>query len=274
MFESKIEEILETRELAEYKNQWNSSLQEALAAVLKKTGKKEVSQDVDVADIPLLLERFTSEGLKGKRGKNRFVVFSATAGAGKSTIGKELEKHDFVKCPRVTTRDKRPDEIGPTDENGNPLSDYKKILAQVLEGRHYDYVFVDRQSYDRYEKEGEFLHSKTTYSEGRAISRVLLQGLLDSGKKFYAEGSVQYYRRLLKDIEFLSLFVLPPSFEEMVRRIISQPIPQEEVKERLSKAAKYIKDSAKWYLEGLIDGYIVNETGKLQETVGKILNVF
>ena len=177
--------------------------------------------------------------------KGKLIVISGASGVGKGTVlSKVLEKRqDLTFSVSATTRDPRPSET---------------------DGVHY--YFVSREEFERMIANHEFLeydeHNKNYYGTPRAQAEEKMQTahvLLDIEPK----GA-----RQVKDAapEAVLIFIMPPSIEELERRLRSRgDTPEEQIAIRMERAI-WEMEQRSWY-----DYVVVNDD--IQRCTDEILNI-
>lgn len=155
---------------------------------------------------------------KGKRGV--LFVFSGPSGVGKGTLKAKLfeEFADRIAYSvSVTTRGPREGEV---------------------DGK--DYFFISRQEFERRVKNNEFLEHAEFAGNCYGTPRAYVEKLLDSGMNVVLEIDVQGALQVMKSMpECVSVFILPPSFEELEHRLRGRGTETEEkVRERLETAKR------------------------------------
>ena len=158
---------------------------------------------------------------KGKRGV--LFVFSGPSGVGKGTLKAKLfeEFADRIAYSvSATTRGPREGEV---------------------DGK--DYFFISRQEFERRVKNNEFLEHAEFAGNCYGTPRAYVEKLLDSGMNVVLEIDVQGALQVMKSMpECVSVFILPPSFEELEeleRRLRKRGTETEEkVRERLETAKR------------------------------------
>ena len=155
---------------------------------------------------------------KGKRGV--LFVFSGPSGVGKGTLKAKLfeEFADRIAYSvSATTRGPREGEVG---------------------GK--DYFFISRQKFERRVKNNEFLEHAEFAGNCYGTPRAYVEKLLDSGMNVVLEIDVQGALQVMKSMpECVSVFILPPSFEELEHRLRGRGTETEEkVRERLETAKR------------------------------------
>ena len=155
---------------------------------------------------------------KGKRGV--LFVFSGPSGVGKGTLKAKVFE-DFADriaySVSATTRGPREGEV---------------------DGK--DYFFISRQEFERRVKNNEFLEHAEFAGNCYGTPRAYVEKLLDSGMNVVLEIDVQGALQVMKSMpECVSVFILPPSFEELEHRLRGRGTETEEkVRERLETAKR------------------------------------
>ena len=167
--------------------------------------------------------------------RGMMLVLSSPSGAGKSTISRALlANHDNLTMSiSATTRSIRPGEV---------------------DGK--DYIFIDQAKFDSMVAEGEFLEYATVFGNSYGTPRGSVMDALTSGQDVLFDvdwqGTQQLRQNALEDV--VSIFVLPPSIEELERRLYSRAQDTEEVvKGRMARAHDEISHWAEY------DYIIINE---------------
>lgn len=155
---------------------------------------------------------------KGKRGV--LFVFSGPSGVGKGTLKAKLFEEfadRIVYSVSATTRGPREGEV---------------------DGK--DYFFISRQEFERRVKNNEFLEHAEFAGNCYGTPRAYVEKLLDSGMNVVLEIDVQGALQVMKSMpECVSVFILPPSFEELEHRLRGRGTETEEkVRERLETAKR------------------------------------
>ena len=150
--------------------------------------------------------------------KGKLVLYSGSSGVGKGTILKKLMELDENVCLSVsdTTRDPREGEIN---------------------GVHYN--FVTRESFKNKIADGGYLEYAEYCHNFYGTPMQQLRDLLDEGKTVFLEIEVEGALQVMKKYpEILSIFVLPPNFETLERRLRSRGTEDEATIERRLEKAK------------------------------------
>ena len=166
--------------------------------------------------------------------KGKLIVISGPSGAGKSTIVfKAIEgRTDFCFSTSVTTRAPR---------------------AGEQDGR--EYFFVDRERYDRMVENGELLEHAEYVGNGYGTPRAYVEQKLAEGMNVVLDIEVQGARQVHESVPgAVMIFIIPPSMEELRRRLIRRGTDSmEAIEGRLERArAEYAEAEIYDYL-------IVNE---------------
>ncbi len=132
-------------------------------------------------------------------GRGRLIVISAPSGAGKTSLVRALlERRPGIRfSTSYTTRQPRPGE-----KNGR------------------DYHFVDEASFLGMVENGEFLEHARVFDHLYGTGRDQVQALMDAGHDVILEIDWQGARQVRASLpECVSVFVLPPSIDELARRL-------------------------------------------------------
>ncbi|MDD3193282.1 MAG: guanylate kinase [Oscillospiraceae bacterium] len=163
------------------------------------------------------------------------LVFSGPSGVGKGTVLKEyLQSHpNTAFSVSATTRKPREGEI---------------------HGQHY--YFMDRQAFDRLVENGGLLEHAEFAGNCYGTPRETVERNLEKGIDVVLEIEVQGALQVKEKCpDALLVFVMPPSFEELSRRLSGRGTEDAEtVRRRLSNAAREMQ-AAKQY-----DYIVVNQT--------------
>ena len=166
--------------------------------------------------------------------RGRLIVISGPSGAGKSTVVfKAIEgRKDFCFSTSVTTRKPRPGEV---------------------DGR--EYFFIDRARYDEMVRQDELLEHAEYVSNGYGTPRAYVEQKLSEGMNVVLDIEIQGARQVREKMpDAVMIFVLPPSMEELRRRLVSRGTESLEVIEGRLRRAKQEYAEADFY-----DYLIVND---------------
>ena len=151
-----------------------------------------------------------------KRGK--LIIYSGPSGVGKGTVRKELFKLDDLHLQysiSMTTRKPREGE---------------------LEG--IDYFFVTRETFENAIANDELLEYAEFVGNYYGTPKAYVNSLLEQGFNVMLEIEVEGAKKVMEKCpEAISIFLMPPSFEALERRIRGRRTEEEEIVQmRLSKA--------------------------------------
>ncbi len=137
------------------------------------------------------------------RQKGLLIVISGPSGCGKGTICKELRaRHPEIKVSVSTTT--------------------REIRAGEVEGR--DYRYISKEEFERQVQEGEFLEYARIYSGNyygtpkRYVKETLLAGD-DLILEIDIQGALQVKEKFEEGV---FIFLVPPSMEELHRRLVQR----------------------------------------------------
>lgn len=146
------------------------------------------------------------------------LILSSPSGAGKTTLARALlaSGKGLISSVSVTTRPPRAGEV---------------------EGEHY--FFVSRERFEAMRESGELLESAEVFGNfygtpARPVEEALAQGR-DIVFDVDWQGAASIASKLLEDT--VRVFILPPSGEELARRIYTRGTDEEEVIEKRMRAA-------------------------------------
>ncbi len=179
------------------------------------------------------------------RRRGVMLVLSSPSGAGKTTLSRlllEREAGRLEMSVSVTTRARRPSE---------------------MDGR--DYHFIDLARFDQMVQRGELLEWAEVFGNRYGTPRDAVEGALTAERDVLFDidwqGTQQLARSARRDL--VSVFILPPSYEELRRRLTTRAQDSAEVIDgRMAKAA----DEMSHYDE--YDYIVVNKD--VQESVDQV----
>lgn len=156
-----------------------------------------------------------------KREYKRFcVIISGPTGCGKTTICKKLVEvnKDFFYSISCTTRKKREEEI---------------------DGK--DYYFISKEEFERMIKEDKFLEYAKIYDEYYGTPKEPVFENLKNGKIVIMDIDFQGKRKVQEKMkDFISIYLLPPSIEELKKRIEKREKDKENFLKRFKEALREI----------------------------------
>ena len=179
--------------------------------------------------------------------KSGMYILSSPSGAGKTTLVKKISKNrDFLVSVSHTTREPRPNE-----KNGK------------------DYFFTSKNYFRKLIKRGEFLEYAKVFNNYYGSSKNLVTKKLKQGKNIVFDidwqGTRQIRNKKLK-YKLLTIFILPPSKEELLKRLVKR---ENNNMRTVKKRMRYFKkDLSKWKE---YDYVVINDD--LKNCYNKIMHV-
>ncbi|MDH5749521.1 MAG: guanylate kinase [Rhodospirillales bacterium] len=175
------------------------------------------------------------------------LVLSSPSGAGKTTISKALLERDgnLTLSVSATTRPPRPGEV---------------------EGR--DYFFVDKNAFDAMVAAGEMLEHAQVFENYYGTPKKPVEEALSKGRDVLFDVDWQGTQQLRENArdDLVSIFVLPPSKEELERRLFARAQDSEDVvKKRMAKANEEMSHHSEY------DYIIINVD--IEESVSQVQSV-
>ena len=151
--------------------------------------------------------------------KQRLVVLAGPTAVGKGTVAAHVRSHfpDIWLSVSMTTRKPRPREI---------------------DGTHYH--FIDDEKFERMRAAGEFLEWAVVHGRAKyGTPRRPVDEALAAGRLALLEIDLQGARQVREQLpESLFVFLAPPSWDELVRRLIGRGTESEEERQARLATAK------------------------------------
>lgn len=177
------------------------------------------------------------------RFKSPYIVFSAPSGGGKTTIVKKLnERHpETVISISATTRPKR-----------------------INEQDGVDYYFLDKETFEKYIKEGKFLEYELVHGNYYGTLKEVVDRHIAEGKVVLFDIDVNGALSIKKHYpDAILIFLKPPSEQALIERLKKRKTETEEsIRKRLSRLPYEYDQAAKF------DYIVINDD--LDETIRKI----
>ena len=176
----------------------------------------------------------------------RLIVLSGPTAVGKGTVEQKLlaDHPEIWVSVSATTRDPRPGE-----QDG------------------VNYHFVTREAFQERIDRGEFLEYAEYVGNFYGTSMAVIREKLDQGVDVILEIESQGAAKVRQKMpEAVSLFLVPPSFEELSRRLHGRGTDSEEViQRRLATAREEVRELEHY------DYIVINDT--IENAVGEILAI-
>lgn len=164
--------------------------------------------------------------MTAKRLGNVFVI-SAPSGGGKTTLAGQIlnAMPDVERSVSMTTRPPRDGE-----RNGR------------------DYFFVSEKEFDAVRKKDGFLEHARVFGQAYGTPRAFVESQRRSGKDVLLLIDVQGARQVKKNLkDAIRVFVMPPSMEELRRRLEKRSTDApEEIQRRLKMAQREMREAAQY----------------------------
>jgi guanylate kinase len=179
------------------------------------------------------------------------LIVSGPSGVGKGTIFKQLAQHIKIKrFPIYTTRKKRSGEIDGSE-----------------------YFFITKEEYEKMKNNDRFLIYGKVHECLQGIGTELLD-FIKNNDVIYIELHITLVEKLIPILEknkinYLYIFILPPSYEELMKRLLERSkneCDSEILIQRLKNSINEIKHSIKFS-----PYYVIND--KLDKTVEEMLEI-
>ena len=156
--------------------------------------------------------------------KGKLIILSGPSGSGKSTVVfKAIEgRDDFCFSTSVTTRNPRPGEV---------------------DGR--EYFFIDQDRFDVMVQNDELLEHACYVSNSYGTPRRFVEERLEQGYNVILDIEIQGARQVYQKMpEAITIFILPPSMEELRSRLTKRGTDSEEaIEARISRARQELLEA-------------------------------
>ena len=166
--------------------------------------------------------------------KGKLIVISGPSGSGKSTVvNKAIQgRKDMCFSTSVTTRSPRPGEV---------------------DGK--DYFFIDPQRFQEMVDRDELLEHAQYVAHSYGTPRAFVEQKLNDGLNVILDIEVQGARQVREKMkDAVLIFIVPPSLEELRRRLVNRGTDAADVIEaRLQRASEELKEA------DLYDYLIIND---------------
>ncbi len=166
--------------------------------------------------------------------KGKLIVISGPSGSGKSTVvNKAIQgRKDMCFSTSVTTRSPRPGEV---------------------DGK--DYFFIDPQRFQEMVERDELLEHAQYVAHSYGTPRAFVEQKLNDGLNVILDIEIQGARQVREKMkDAVLIFIVPPSLEELRRRLVNRGTDAADVIEaRLQRASEELKEA------DLYDYLIIND---------------
>ena len=182
--------------------------------------------------------------------KGQLIIISAPSGAGKTSaiksVIKRLNDNEIKSKFSVSHTTRQPRE---GDVDGN------------------DYFFVSDESFNELKNAGTFIETAEVHNNKYGTSKEFIDENINLGINIFLEIDVQGFKQLkTKSIEFRSIFILPPSIDELSERIKKRGLDSEEViKRRMTNALNELSKAEEY------DYLVINDV--LDDAVQELLEI-
>ncbi len=176
----------------------------------------------------------------------KIFIISAPSGTGKTTVARKVLEQipDLVRVVTYTTRQPRPGEV---------------------DGQ--DYRFISKEEFETKIEEGYFLEYANVYGNYYGTPKKDIEKLISAGKDVLLIIDVQGAFKVKSLIpEAVSIFLLPPSFEELKRRIEGRGYVDKNLEKRLQTAKEEIP-CARYFDYIVINDFLNNAVEKVKAII-------
>ena len=153
------------------------------------------------------------------------IILSSPSGAGKTTLVKKISKNKkYLVSISHTTRPPRPSE-----KNGK------------------DYHFISKNNFKKLIKKGEFLEHAKVFDNYYGSSKNVVTSKLRQGKNIIFDIDWQGTRQIRNkklNYKLITIFILPPSRDELIKRLIKREKKNMKTVKKRMKSFK--RDLSKW----------------------------
>ena len=182
--------------------------------------------------------------------KGQLIVISAPSGAGKTSIIKNVIKKL-------------------NDENRKSKFSVSHTTRLPREGDidGSDYFFVSNEIFDELYEAGNFIETADVHDHKYGTSKDFIDENINKGINVFLEIDVQGFQKLRnRNIEFRSIFILPPSIEELRKRIQKRGLDSEGViVKRMKNALKELGEAEKY------DYLVINDV--FEQAIEELLEI-
>ena len=180
--------------------------------------------------------------------KGKLIIFAAPSGAGKSSLINEIIERDlnnFELSISATTRAQRDGET---------------------HGK--DYFFISDNEFNELKNSGAFIEYAMVHGHQYGTLKSFINEKLETGTNIVLDIDVQGFKQIKEVIkDTISIFIIPPSIEELSKRLTMRGLDSDEtIKERLINAKTELKSAE------LFDYIVLNQDfDKALEEISSII---
>jgi guanylate kinase len=178
----------------------------------------------------------------------KIFVITGPSGAGKDSVIQQAKAlgQEFDTIVTTSTR-----EIRPGEAEGKP------------------YHFISREEFEEKIEKGDFLEWAEVYGNLYGTPKKSVEDALKENEVVILKNDPQGARTVKKTMpEAVTIFVMPPSFEYLEKRLIARATDADEViRERLRVARREMEHMLDW------DYLVVNEEGKLEQAAKEVIDI-
>ena len=179
--------------------------------------------------------------------KGKLFIISGSSGVGKGTLIKEFLKQAENIYLSVSSTTRKPRE---GEEHGK------------------NYYFISREEFEQDVQNGDFLEWAEFSGNRYGTNKKRVEEVLNSGKNVLLEIEVQGAKQVkTKMPEAVLIFILPPSLEELEKRLRGRGTESEEAIQKRLKAIEFESKESENY-----DYKVVNDT--IDRAVAEILEIY
>ena len=182
--------------------------------------------------------------------KGQLIVISAPSGAGKTSVIRNVIKKlndENIKSTFSVSHTTRLPRDGDIDGS--------------------DYFFVSNEIFDELYEAGNFIETAEVHDYKYGTSKDFIDENINQGINVFLEIDVQGFQKLRnRNIEFRSMFILPPSIEELRKRIQKRGLDSEDViKKRMKNALKELGEAEEY------DYLVINDV--FEQAIEELLEI-
>ncbi|OGW82360.1 MAG: guanylate kinase [Omnitrophica bacterium RIFCSPLOWO2_12_FULL_44_17] len=184
--------------------------------------------------------------MKKKFGK--LVIVSAPSGCGKTTVVRQLLRKN-KRCIRSVSYTTRPPRSG--EKNGR------------------DYFFISKDEFNAKKRRGFFLETAPVFHYTYGTSKEFVQQYVARGKYVVLiidiQGMKKVCRRVKGKLPLITIFIMPPSIEELGRRLVMRKTERKSELECRLKMAKKEMAASSLYQYAVVNQRVSQTVKEIEE---------